>query len=208
MLQPHIWIDACERWILDGLIEGCTPFYVNITFGRFSGGDEAIVRQMHRAIENGIYGQFCTRFCRHPRAASEQDKLPRLLLLPDLPVRKNGEFARVLDINAGGRHFNGPLLIPAGTKFKGDVAKHIMLDQRYARHGIHQNLCGRDHPRSFYDIQLHSENHRFRKGRLGRHSDSATRALRAMFFHYAVVTARTDGARVSKPVQSFAGGCG
>ena len=180
------------------------PFTSTLHSGGFL---EAMRLSFDRCTEQltGFYGQFCTRFCRHPRAASEQDKLPRLLLLPDLPVRKNGEFARVLDINAGGRHFNGPLLIPPGTKFKGDVAKHIMLDQRYARHGIHQ-IHVVEITRDLPTISSYSENHRFRKGRLGRHSDSPARALRAMFFHYAVVTARTDGARVGRPVQSFAEG--
>ena len=67
---------------------GWQPYYMNFMFDALHGTLPAIVAQMHRAIEKGFYGQFCTRFTRNPTAESQRRKLPQLFLFPDLPGQK------------------------------------------------------------------------------------------------------------------------
>src|SRR3982750_706217 len=106
--NTDVWTEACQLWMANGLMEGCSLYYINIMFARLQGGQHGIVAQMHKAIEKGFYGPLCTRFCRHPPAAPEQDKLPRLWLFPDLPVRKGRDGStHEIGINLGGLHFNG-----------------------------------------------------------------------------------------------------
>lgn len=121
---------------------GWQPYYMNFMFDALQGTLPAIVAQMHRAIEKGFYGQFCTRFTRNPTAESQHRKLPRLWLFPDLPGWKRRKVSlQELTINAGGLHFNGPMLIPWWSRFKECPIRHIGDNHdRYARRGSAESM--------------------------------------------------------------------
>src|SRR4051794_28975955 len=135
MADHSMWMHACSQWIESETDSGSEAYYINVMFSRLNGNKKAIMLQMQSAIIK-FYGRFCTRFCRHPTAASEQKRLPGMWLIPDRPVFKYDNQPRKLTINAEGLHFNGPLIIPPNTRFKGDVPDHLMKGQPYARGGI------------------------------------------------------------------------
>jgi hypothetical protein len=145
MDKTHLVYDSDEWvngfWIYDYIIYGWRIYYINFMFESFYGPLPAIVAQMHTAIEKEFYAPFICRFSRDPTRKSQQDKLPKLWLFPDLPVYKRAkqQRARIEDVkfNAGGLHFNGPLLIPPFSRFKGCPIQHINEKQsNYARRGI------------------------------------------------------------------------
>lgn len=138
-LSEH-WISGCTEWMYEHAGVGWEFYYINFMFHPFCGSEPAIISQMHRAIEKGFYGQFCTRFTRDPNSESQQKKLPKLWLFPDRPVWKRENISlREACINDGGLHFNGPMLIPAFSRFKECPIKHIETHHsRYACRGIHR----------------------------------------------------------------------
>jgi hypothetical protein len=65
--------------------------------------------------------------------------IPRFWLFPDLPCwkRERTTTRRDVLINAGGFHYNGPMLIPRESHFRGCPIQYLKEEQEsYARHGI------------------------------------------------------------------------
>lgn len=137
-VASSVWTPGCQEWIETHASTGWwTPFYINFMFERLPGSEEAVLGQMRRAIEK-FYGRFSTRFDRTPRAEGSQRHIPRLLLFPDKPVPKREKASiREVSINAGGLHYNGPMMIPWYSRFRGCVIGHLdEKQQAYARNGI------------------------------------------------------------------------
>lgn len=133
-----VWVPGLKEWILDhASSDWWSPFYINFMFEPLPGSEKAVLAQMRRAIEK-FYGCFGTRFDRNPRAKSSQLHIPRLFLFPDKPVAKREKASiREVSINAGGLHYNGPMMIPRYSHFHGCVIDHLEEMQRtYTRHGI------------------------------------------------------------------------
>lgn len=131
-----VWKNGCTEWITRFVSNGWKLYYMNFMFEPLHGPRSEIVPQMHRTIEK-FYGQFCLRFAHNGRADSEQERMPKLWLFPDLPVHKHEKTSlREVTIN-GGLHFNGPLLIPPVSRFKECPIKHLAENQdTYAAYGI------------------------------------------------------------------------
>lgn len=92
--------------------------------------------QMNRILDR-FYSTFITRIVRHPRSNSQPRYLPRLLLIPDMPVAKYKKkpIAQV-SIN-GGLHIHGVLLMPPVSRLKVDLVSHLNQHQPlYLRHGL------------------------------------------------------------------------
>ena len=105
-------------------------------FESIHGSEKMVLVQMRRAIEK-FYGQFSTRFARDPRAEISQMHIPRFLLFPDKPVKKHERATvREVSINAGGLHYNGPMLIPRHSRFHGYPIELEEKQVTYARNGI------------------------------------------------------------------------
>lgn len=133
-----ILIPGCRQWIEDhASTDWWSPFYINFMFDGLPGPEDAVLAQMRRAVEK-FYGRFSTRFDRTPRSAISQMHIPRLFLFPDKPVPKREKASmREVSINAGGLHYNGPMMIPRDSRFHGCVIDHLEEKQQaYARHGI------------------------------------------------------------------------
>jgi hypothetical protein len=131
-----VWIKGCTQWIYDLVFKGLKSYYVNFMFEPLHVPTAELVPQMRRGIHK-FYGRFCTEFIHNGRAKSEQERMPKFWLFPDLPVHKNnGNSLREVTIN-GGLHYNGPVLIPPVSRFQECPIKHLEENQtRYARHGI------------------------------------------------------------------------
>jgi hypothetical protein len=100
-------------------------------FNSLRGDASGIVEQMHGAIHRDFYSRFMLRFVHDPHREKEQDRLPRLILFPDRPVWKSHGSGAVADIqiNTGGLHFNGILLIPPKSRFQGCAMEQLKQHQ-------------------------------------------------------------------------------
>jgi hypothetical protein len=131
-----IWIKGTTQMMNEWVSKGWRLYYVNFMFEPFRGPPTGIVPYMWKGMRK-FYGRFCTEFMHDGRAKSEQKRLPKLWLFPDLPVFKYEKTSlREVNIN-GGLHFNGPMLLPPVSSFKECPIKHIAENQgKYARYGI------------------------------------------------------------------------
>ncbi len=131
-----IWIKGCTEWMYEWVLKGWKLYYVNFMFEPLHVPAAELVPKMRKGIHK-FYGRFCTEFMHDGRAKSEQKRLPKLWLFPDLPVFKyEKKSLREVTIN-GGLHYNGPLLIPPVSRFQECPIKHLEENQgTYARHGI------------------------------------------------------------------------
>jgi hypothetical protein len=131
-----VWINGCETWIGEHVSQGWHPYYVNFMFQALRGTPKGIVEQMHTAIHKEFYSKFCLRFVHDPHRKKEQEQMPRLMLFPDRPVWKPDKCAgQAIHINAGGLHFNGPMLIAPQSRFHGCPLAHI--DQNHWKYTGH-----------------------------------------------------------------------
>lgn len=120
------WIKGCAEWIQEEIAHGWTPYYLNFMFEPLRGSATTIIKQMHDAIHKEFYTKFLTRFVRHPHRQREQESMPRLMLFPDRPVWKHKKATlKEVTFNDDGLHFNGPMLIPSVSRFKGCPIEHI-----------------------------------------------------------------------------------
>lgn len=131
-----IWIKGTTQWMYEWMSSGWRLYYINFMFEPFRGPRAGIVPYMWKGIRK-FYGQFCTEFVHDGRAKSEQKRMPKLWLFPDLPVNRYEKKSwREVTIN-GGLHFNGPMLLPPVSRFDGCPIKHLAENQaKYARYGI------------------------------------------------------------------------
>ena len=131
-----VWIKGCTQWMYEWVFKGWKLYYVNFMFEPLHVPTAELVPNMRRGIHK-FYGRFCTEFVHDGRAKSEQERMPKFWLFPDLPVHKNKKNSlREVTIN-GGLHFNGPMLIPPVSRFQECPIKHLEDNQaRYARHGV------------------------------------------------------------------------
>jgi len=136
-VRECIDIEGCREWILDHVRYGqWLPYYINFMFEPLPGSPDHVVAQMHKAIFK-FYGRFSTRFVRNPHASYAPEILPRLWLFPD--KQKYGSSANITELkfNAGGIHFNGPLLISVFGRSRRCPIELIKMKQgQFARHGI------------------------------------------------------------------------
>lgn len=131
------WIEGCKDWIESRRILWI-PYYVNFMFDGIPGNAVEVNKQMHRAMVK-FYGRFSTEFHRQPRSQKAQVHIPLFWLFPDKPVWKHRKLASLSEfqINDGGLHYNGAMLIPRFSYFRGCPIAHLRERQeRYARHGI------------------------------------------------------------------------
>lgn len=133
-----MWAEGCKQWIEEHRDSGWNAYYLNIMFNALRGTPDGILDQMKDAIHKEFYAPFMTRFVRDPHRKAEQERMPRLLLFPDLPVPKREKHSfRDITVNAGGLHFQGPMLLPPRSRFRECPIEHIDQHQRlYARRNI------------------------------------------------------------------------
>lgn len=116
-----------EDWANEEIVRGRQLFYVNFMFHPLAGPVDALLSQMHKAIEHDFYDKFCWRACRRLRAKGARNYLPKLVAFPDRPVWKRGKRAAPhLSLN-GGYHFNGLLSVCSRRRFAEAVDDHIRL---------------------------------------------------------------------------------
>jgi hypothetical protein len=124
-------VEGAIEWIHQYQEQKYTAYYVNFMFHPLKGSPDIVWKRMRNAMEGSFYSRFCTRFARNPKRLAERNKLPLFWLLSDLPVLKNKK-PKIWDayINDG-QHFNGFMLIPPKSRFRGDVIEYFRSNQAY-----------------------------------------------------------------------------
>jgi hypothetical protein len=105
-------------------------------FRSLQGTKQEIINQMKEAICSEFYSKFLLQFVRHPHRKREIDSMPVFVLFPDLPAykRKRKATLRQMNMNWGGLHYNGLMLVPLVSRFRGRPIEHIEEHQdRYTR---------------------------------------------------------------------------
>ena len=115
------WIYGCKKWIKEYRELGWTAYYVNFMFHSLQGTKQEIINQMKEAICSEFYSKFVLQFVRHPHRKREIDSMPVFVLFPDLPAykRKRKATLKQMNMNWGGLHYNGLMLVPLVSRFKG-----------------------------------------------------------------------------------------
>jgi hypothetical protein len=127
------------KWIKENRKDGWTAYYINFMFHSLQGTSKEVLEQMRDAISRDFYSKFLLQFVRHPHSRSAIGSMPILQLFPDLPVRKRTRKATLtqLNMNCGGLHYNGIMLIPPVSRFRGCIVEHIEEHQdRYTSGNI------------------------------------------------------------------------
>ena len=134
----EIWKAGSIEWIRQHKQTGWwTPYYVNFMFEAFQGPEQTVTAEMHRALYR-FYGRFSTRFDRDAKSDRAKAHIPRFWLFPDKPAYKGRRNTpvREIKINANGKHFNGFMLLPLTSYFKGDPIRYLRDNSFYGIQGI------------------------------------------------------------------------
>ena len=100
-----------QNWIQDYINQGWRPYEISFMFHQLPGKQSSVLGQMRREIER-VYSRLLTRFDRNPRSPAGFNRLPRMILFPDLPVFKwKKKSIRDVSINEG-LHYSGIALTP------------------------------------------------------------------------------------------------
>jgi hypothetical protein len=134
-------VHAYGDWIIQELLNGHDPYYINIMFDPLDSREVTVITQMTDAVyaaKGSFYAKLCSRFDRHPGRKGRNRFLPHAFLFFDLPVFKYGKkhSLREVKIN-GGVHLNGIITIPSKSRMNDEFSDHIRKNWAlYTRNGI------------------------------------------------------------------------
>ena len=121
-------IHGYQEFVLDYTRRRWDPFIISFMFNQLPGRRASVLDQMRREIER-VYARLATRFDRNPRSLAGLDRLPRMILFPDLPVSKHEKKSiREVSINDG-LHYQGIALTPPVSRLQSTVDRHFKNDQ-------------------------------------------------------------------------------
>ena len=121
-------IHGYQNWIQDYINQGWRPYEISFMFHQLPGKQSSVLGQMRREIER-VYSRLLTRFDRNPRSPAGFNRLPRMILFPDLPVFKwKKKSIRDVSINEG-LHYSGIALTPPISRFRSTLDIHFSQEQ-------------------------------------------------------------------------------
>jgi hypothetical protein len=97
-LIPQL-IQAYGEWVEDYIDQGFRVYLLTFKFNQIPGSNTAKISEMLSEIENRFYSTLVKHVERWPMKPSRQRNLPRLLAVPDLPVKKKTKNLSAKDIN-------------------------------------------------------------------------------------------------------------
>jgi hypothetical protein len=114
-------IGGYQKWVRGYVDRAWDPYFVSLMFHQLPGSQASVLRQMKGEIER-VYTRLVTRFDRNPRSPAGSQRLPLMILFPDLPVYKR-EKRSIKDVSINdGLHYGGIALTPPVSRF------HTTLD--------------------------------------------------------------------------------
>lgn len=105
-----------QEWVQDFIDQDWDPYEVSFMYHQLPGTTKSILEQMKKEIYR-VNSRLVTRFDRNPRSATGFNRLPRMMLFPDLPVYKRKKRSlNDVSINDG-LHYGGIALTPPISRF-------------------------------------------------------------------------------------------
>jgi hypothetical protein len=130
-------LDAYGTWVTDTLDQGYTGYLTTFMFNFIPGHPQSIIGSMTKDIKQ-FYRTLVTRVVRNARKA-QIHQLPKLIALPDRPVRKHFKQALQDVVVNDGLHVHGITMIPERSRLDCELDEHvrsnsrIYTDSRYTR---------------------------------------------------------------------------
>ena len=122
-------IEGYTAWVQDYLDGGWKVYFLTFQFQHLGMHKRVTVLTMQREVER-FYRTLLTRLIRRPARASQQERLPLLIGVPDSPVDKHHSTAPLADIQPNmGIHFHAILVIPRKSRLKCGLIRHIKQHQ-------------------------------------------------------------------------------
>ena len=134
-------VHAYGDWIIQELLNGHDPYYINIMFDPLDSREVTVITQMTDAVyaaKGSFYAKLCSRFDRHPGRKGRNRFLPHAFLFFDLPVFKYGKKHSLRDVKINsGVHLNGIITIPSRSRINDEFSDHIWKNRAlYTQNGI------------------------------------------------------------------------
>ncbi len=129
-------IHGYQEWVQDYVDQDWDPYEISFMYHALPGTTKSILEQMKKEIYR-VNSKLVTRFDREPRSEAGFNRLPRMMLFPDLPVYKRKKRSlNDVSINDG-LHYGGIALTPPISRFS------TTLDAYFDEHEqeyVNQNL--------------------------------------------------------------------
>jgi hypothetical protein len=111
------------QMVQDRVAKGWSCDLLTFMFNSMVGSEANLLVRMADELQR-VYSTFITRAIRKPRSIS-LDRLPLLIAAADLPVYKRNKSISKGDIQNGGLHCHGVLLVPPSSRLKTTVKQHL-----------------------------------------------------------------------------------
>lgn len=129
-------IHGYQEWVQDYVDQDWDPYEISFMYHALPGTTKSILEQMKKEIYR-VNSKLVTRFDREPRSEAGFNRLPRMMMFPDLPVYKRKKRSlNDVSINDG-LHYGGIALTPPISRFS------TTLDAYFDEHEqeyVNQNL--------------------------------------------------------------------
>jgi hypothetical protein len=128
-----------DSMIVDRVLHGWQPYFINFMFNSISGKQSTKLRVMEDNVVR-IYSILVTHVVRKPNAPVWEEYRPKFVGCPDLPVVKTKKVSAYDRVVNEGWHFNGCLLLPPQEKCR----LRVRLDDHFRTH--RRLYCNPNHP--------------------------------------------------------------
>jgi hypothetical protein len=119
-----------QKLVQEHLKRDWEPSLISFMFHQLPGSNASVLRQMKQEIYR-VNARLVTRFDRNPRSKAGFNRLPRMVLFPDVPVYKH-EKKSIEDVSINdGLHYGGIALAPPVSRFQSTLQVHFARDQEY-----------------------------------------------------------------------------
>jgi hypothetical protein len=122
-------IHGYQEWVQDFIDQSWGPYEISFMYHALPGTTKTILEQMKKEIYR-VNSSLVTRFDRNPRSATRFNRLPRMMLFPDLPVYKHKKPSlNDVSINEG-LHYGGIVLTPPISRFRSTLDTYFEENQK------------------------------------------------------------------------------
>jgi hypothetical protein len=106
-----------QQWVMEYINQEWTPYEISFMYHPLPGSQRAVLEQMKRELYR-VNSKLVTRFERSPASKSGFNRLPRMMLFPDLPVYKRTRPTPKDVFVNDGLHYGGIALTPPKSRIE------------------------------------------------------------------------------------------
>ena len=123
-------VNGYQDWVMEYVDQEWLPYEMSLMFNPLSGSKSTQLEQMKTEIYRAN-SRLVTRFDRNPRSLAGFNRLPRMMLFPDLPVfKRRRPTPKDVFVNDG-LHYGGIILTPPKSRMKtagGAMSEWVMAN--------------------------------------------------------------------------------